>query len=54
MKGKLIIIESGADASGKATQTNKLYERLVQEEKKEKKLLFRTMTAILQLWLKCT
>lgn len=29
MKGKLIIIESGSDASGKATQTKKLYERLV-------------------------
>jgi len=52
MKGKLIIIESGADASGKATQTNKLYERLVQEGYKVKKITFRTMTAILQLWLK--
>ncbi len=28
MKGKLIIIESGSDASGKATQTKKLFERL--------------------------
>ena len=28
MSGKLIIIESGSDASGKATQTRKLYERL--------------------------
>lgn len=28
MNGKLIIIESGSDASGKATQTKKLYERL--------------------------
>ena len=28
MSGKLIIIESGSDASGKATQTKKLYERL--------------------------
>jgi len=40
MKGKLIIIESGADASGKATQTNKLYERLVQEGYKVKKITF--------------
>lgn len=31
MKGKLIIIESGSDASGKATQTRKLYERLSAE-----------------------
>lgn len=31
MKGKLIIIESGSDASGKATQTEKLYERLLNE-----------------------
>lgn len=31
MKGKLIIIESGSDASGKATQTRKLYERLKSE-----------------------
>lgn len=31
MKGKLIIIESGSDASGKATQTRKLYERLLSE-----------------------
>lgn len=30
-KGKLIIIESGSDASGKATQSKKLYERLVNE-----------------------
>ena len=29
MSGKLIIIESGSDASGKATQTKKLYERLI-------------------------
>lgn len=40
MKGKLIIIESGADASGKATQTNKLYERLGQEGYKVKKITF--------------
>ncbi len=31
MKGKLIIIESGSDASGKATQTTKLVERLSNE-----------------------
>ena len=31
MKGKLIIIESGSDASGKATQTRKLVERLSNE-----------------------
>jgi dTMP kinase len=31
MKGKLIIIESGSDASGKATQTKKLYERLLSQ-----------------------
>lgn len=30
-KGKLIIIESGSDASGKATQSKKLYERLIKE-----------------------
>ncbi len=31
MNGKLIIIESGSDASGKATQTRKLYERLLKD-----------------------
>ncbi|GAA3645448.1 dTMP kinase [Asaccharospora irregularis] len=31
MKGKLIIIESGSDASGKATQTKRLYDRLLEE-----------------------
>lgn len=31
MSGKLIIIESGSDASGKATQTRKLYERLLKD-----------------------
>ncbi len=30
-KGKLIIIESGSDASGKATQSKRLYERLLNE-----------------------
>lgn len=34
MKGKLIIIESGSDSSGKATQTQKLYERLLSEKYK--------------------
>lgn len=29
--GKLIIIDSGSDASGKATQTKKIYERLLKE-----------------------
>lgn len=38
MKGKLIIIESGSDASGKATQTRKLYERLLAEGYKIKKV----------------
>ena len=40
MKGKLIIIESGSDASGKATQTEKLYKRLVSENYKVKKITF--------------
>lgn len=31
MKGKVITIESGSDASGKATQAKKLYERLLKE-----------------------
>ena len=37
MKGKLIIIESGSDASGKATQTKKLVERLSNEYKNIRK-----------------
>ncbi|TYQ16831.1 UNVERIFIED_CONTAM: dTMP kinase [Acetivibrio alkalicellulosi] len=40
MKGKLIIIESGSDASGKATQTQKLFERLLDEKYKVKKVTF--------------
>lgn len=40
MKGKLIIIESGSDASGKATQTQMLYERLRKEGKNVKKIEF--------------
>lgn len=39
-KGKLIIIESGTDGSGKATQTQKLYEKLVAEGKKIRKITF--------------
>lgn len=38
MKGKLIIIESGSDASGKATQTKKLYNRLIEDGYKVKKV----------------
>lgn len=40
MRGKLIIIESGSDASGKATQTAKVYERLLNEGYKIKKIEF--------------
>ena len=40
MKGKLIIIESGSDASGKATQTKRLYERLLEEGNNIKKVEF--------------
>ena len=40
MKGKLIIIESGSDASGKATQTAKVYERLLNEGYNIKKIEF--------------
>jgi len=39
MKGKLIIIEAG-DGSGKATQTEKLYQRLLIENYKVKKIEF--------------
>jgi dTMP kinase len=39
MKGKLIIIEAG-DGSGKATQTEQLYQRLVFEKFKVKKIEF--------------
>ena len=38
MKGKLIIIESGSDASGKATQTNKLFEKLSKENSNIRKV----------------
>lgn len=40
IKGKLIIIESGSDASGKATQSQKLYDRLKCEGKKCMKITF--------------
>lgn len=40
MKGNLIIIESGSDASGKATQTKRLYERLLEEGNNIKKVEF--------------
>jgi len=40
MKGKLIIIESGSDASGKATQTAMLYQRLREEGKNIKRIEF--------------
>lgn len=39
-KGKLIIIESGSDGSGKATQTKVLYDRLVSEGYNVKKITF--------------
>ncbi len=35
-RGKLIVIE-GSDGSGKATQTKKLYDKLVRKNKKCKK-----------------
>jgi len=40
MKGKLIIIESGADSSGKATQTQLLFKRLEAEAYPVKKVEF--------------
>lgn len=40
MRGKLIIIESGSDASGKATQTEKLFKRLMDENYKVNKITF--------------
>ncbi len=39
MNGKLIIIEAG-DGSGKATQTERLYNRLVQEKRNVRKVTF--------------
>lgn len=38
--GKLIIIESGSDASGKATQSQKLHERLLKEGYKVRKITY--------------
>ncbi|UMZ75238.1 dTMP kinase [Natranaerofaba carboxydovora] len=40
MGGKLIVIESGSDASGKATQTKVLYNRLLKENYNVKKIEF--------------
>lgn len=40
MKGKFFIIESGSDGSGKATQTEKLYQRLLKEGYNIKKITF--------------
>ncbi|MBA5851399.1 deoxynucleoside kinase [Clostridium sp. cel8] len=40
MNGKLIVIESGSDGSGKATQSKMLYDRLVNENYKVKKVEF--------------
>lgn len=39
-KGKLIIIESGSDSSGKATQTQRLYEKLQKDGLNIKKITF--------------
>lgn len=39
-KGKLIIVESGTDGSGKATQTQKLYDKLIAQGKKVRKITF--------------
>lgn len=39
-KGRLIVIEAGTDASGKETQTNMLYERLIKEGYVVKKVSF--------------
>lgn len=39
-KGKLIIIESGADGSGKATQTKLIYDKLLEENYNVKKITF--------------
>ncbi|WP_238884281.1 deoxynucleoside kinase [Clostridium sp. YIM B02551] len=39
-KGKLIIIESGSDASGKATQTQRLYDRLFKENYNVRKITY--------------
>ncbi|GAB6138929.1 dTMP kinase [Halanaerobaculum tunisiense] len=38
MKGKLIVLESGTDASGKKTQSDKLYKRLLEENREVRKV----------------
>ena len=40
MKGKLIIVEGGSDSSGKATQAEKLFNRLISENYNVKKIEF--------------
>ncbi|PKM49431.1 MAG: thymidylate kinase [Firmicutes bacterium HGW-Firmicutes-7] len=40
MKGKLIIIESGTDGSGKATQAELLYEKIIATNENVKKITF--------------
>ncbi len=40
MRGKLIVIESGSDGSGKATQSQKLFNRLYDENYKVRKIEF--------------
>ncbi len=40
LKGKLIVIEAGTDASGKETQTKMLYDRLIKEGYNVKKVSF--------------
>lgn len=40
MVGKLFVIESGTDGSGKATQTKKLYDRLVEDGYRVRKVEF--------------
>lgn len=40
IKGKLITIESGSDASGKATQAEKLYKRLISEGYNARKISY--------------
>lgn len=45
MNGKIITIESGSDASGKATQAKKLYDRLVAEGHNIKKVEYPNYTS---------
>lgn len=49
MAGKIIVIE-GLDGSGKATQTDLLYKKLLSEGKNVKKLTFLVMIATAQHW----